>query len=92
MAPGILGQLHVLELDNDVFESNDVKAFKHYKVIRFPFVANNNPRCREVHRSDCKFLNLMKTEHKVGYWSLSKAIKDGYNGCHFCIGGELDKR
>lgn len=91
-APGIRGQLHVLELDNDVFESDDVKAFKHYKIIRFPFVANNNPRCREVHRADCRFINLMKTEHKVGYRSLTKAIKDGYDGCHFCIGGKLDKR
>ena len=91
-APGIRGQVHVLELDNDAFESDDVKGFKHYRIIQFPFVANSNPRCREVHRSDCRFIDLMKSEHKVGYRSFEKAMGDGYDACHFCIGGKFDKR
>ena len=93
LAPGIRGQLHVLELDNDsVFPPDDVKGFKHYRFIQFPFVANSNPRCREVHRSDCRFIDLMKSEHKVGYRSFRKALDDRYDACHFCIGGKFDRR
>lgn len=91
-APGIRGQLHVLELDNDTLNDDDVKGFKHYEAIRFPFIANRNRSCLEVHRSDCKWIHLMAIRNKVGYNSLRKAIKDGYDGCHYCIGGKLDKR
>lgn len=89
-APGIRGQVHVLELDNDA-NTDDVKCFKHYRVMRSPYVANCNPSCREVHRWDCRWIDLMTQEHKVAYRSLPKALKDGYDGCHYCL-GEYDKR
>ncbi|HRI20838.1 MAG TPA: hypothetical protein PLA68_07780 [Panacibacter sp.] len=90
-APRIKGQLHVLELDNDI-DSDDIKCFKHYSIIRSEFVANNNPSCREVHHWDCSWLDLIKREHKVPYNTAEEAFADNYDACHYCIGGEHDKR
>ena len=84
-APKIRGQVHVLELDNDLITGDDVKCFKHYRVIKSPYVANCNPACREVHRWDCRWIDLMLQRHKVAYYSLPKALKDGYDGCHYCL-------
>lgn len=91
-APGIKGQLHVLELDNDELNSDDIKCFKHYALFRSEFVANNNPSSREVHRRDCTWINLMKPEHKVPYNTAEEAFDDNYDACHYCIRGEHDQR
>jgi hypothetical protein len=91
-APGIQGQLHVLELDNDLLTADDIKCFKHYKISYSEFVANRNPASLEVHRWNCTWINLMNAEHKVGYDNLEQAFADGYDACHYCIGGEHDRR
>lgn len=91
LAPGIKGQLHVLELDNDI-DRDDIKCFKHYSLMRSEFVANNNPACLEVHHWDCPWLGLIKRDHRVPYNSAEDAYADNYDACHYCIGGEHDQR
>ena len=88
---GIRGQIHLIELDNDSLNSDDLKCFKHYNIYFSPFVANKNLSKREVHKAGCAWINFMKPEHKVPYSSLTSAIKDGYDGCHYCL-GEFDTR
>jgi hypothetical protein len=90
-APGIAGQVHVLELDNDTLTSDDIKCFKHYRTISSEYVANKNPSKKEVHKAECEWINLMKPVHKVPYQTLQEALDDGYDGCHYCL-GEYDKR
>ena len=90
-APGIEGLLHVLELDNDYLTNGDVKCFKHYSLINSEFVANNNPKSREVHHWDCSWLHLIKQEHKVSYNTAEEAFADNYDACHYCIGGAHDQ-
>lgn len=91
IAPGINGQLHILELDNDSTH-DDVKAFYHYAMFRSEYIANINPTSREVHHWECKWIDHMTSEHTVDYDTLEQAIADGFDGCHYCIGGVLDKR
>ncbi len=92
IAPGIHGQLHILELDNDCLSADEVKDFYHYTFYSSEYIANKNPTSREVHHWKCNWINLMAHEHKVPYNNLEQAIADGYDGCHYCIGGDLDKR
>ncbi len=92
IAPGIKGQLHIFELDNDSDNVDDLKDFYHYAFYRSEYIANINPASREVHHWECKWIDLMTPEHKVACNSLEQAIADGYDGCHYCIGGVLDKR
>ena len=90
-APGIRGQLHVLELDNDN-NGDDIKCFKHYFLVRSEFVANKNPASLEVHHWDCPWLDLINRENKVAYNTSEEAFADGFDACHYCIGGEHDRR
>ena len=79
-APGVRGQLHVIMLDND---PTDDFYFKHY--ASYPYVANKNPHCKEVHKVDCQWVNKMRPDNKVPYTSLSDALDDGYDGCFYCL-------
>jgi hypothetical protein len=79
-APHISGQLHVLE-----GHSSGLKCFKHYSVLPAKYVANKNPRCREVHKWDCTWVGRMLNSNKVPYAYLREAIQDGYDGCHYCL-------
>lgn len=87
VAPGIGGHLHVVELDNDVLrlDSDELKALHHYRVERAAFVANGNPRCREVHRWDCIWVGKMRAHNKRPYQRLAQALADGFDGCHTCL-------
>ncbi|HIH45430.1 MAG TPA: hypothetical protein HA257_10325 [Candidatus Methanoperedenaceae archaeon] len=49
------------------------------------YIANTNPEALEVHRSDCPWVEEMNEEHKTGYFILYDALKDGYNGCKYCL-------
>jgi hypothetical protein len=84
LAPRVRGQLHVLELDNDI-DADDLKAFHHYRVERSRFVANSNPSCREVHHWDCVWVGKMLERHKQPYGDLASALADGFDGCHYCL-------
>jgi hypothetical protein len=62
-------------------------------IIRTPveisgfFIANSNPNCMEVHQADCEWVKLILEHHKKVYYWLKDAHKDGYDNCHFCLGG-----
>ncbi|WP_456469295.1 hypothetical protein [Archaeoglobus sp.] len=49
------------------------------------FVANRDPLSLEVHRADCIYVEKIYEKNKVGYYSLMDAIKDGYDGCKYCL-------
>ena len=87
-APGVAGQLHVLELDNDTFSEDEIEAFHHFRRLAEPvprFVANRRPYSREVHREDCPWVRRMRPDNKVFYDDLAQALAEGYDGCHFCL-------
>jgi hypothetical protein len=52
-------------------------------VGNYPFVAN--PRSKEVHVAECEWVQKMNPRHRVAYRGLERAVKQGYNGCHFCL-------
>jgi hypothetical protein len=89
-APGVAGQLHVLELDNDVipFGADEIDAFHHFRRLSEPaprFVANRRPSSREVHREDCPWVRRMRPDNRVFYDDLARALADGFDGCHYCL-------
>lgn len=49
------------------------------------YVANSNPASLEVHRIDCRWVQEINEENKVGYFILHDAFKDGYDGCRYCL-------
>lgn len=49
------------------------------------YIANTNPEALEVHRSDCPWVEEMNEENKTGYFILYDALKDGYDGCKYCL-------
>jgi hypothetical protein len=51
------------------------------------FIGNSNPKCREVHRPDCVWVEKMLGRHKVPFDSLDEAHTRGYDNCYYCIGG-----
>jgi len=55
-------------------------------VIPVPkFVANRDPLSLEVHRADCQWVDEIWEKNKVGYYVLMEALKDGYDGCKYCL-------
>jgi hypothetical protein len=89
-APGVAGQLHVLELDNDVvrFDADEIKAFHHFRRLAEPaprFVANRRPSSREVHQADCPWVRRMRPDNQVIFDDLARALADGFDGCHHCL-------
>jgi hypothetical protein len=56
------------------------------KVMSLPlFVANRNPKRREVHRIDCAWVELIDQAYREGYYVLNDALHDGYDGCKYCL-------
>ncbi len=51
------------------------------------YIANRNRACLEVHERDCAWVDKMLEEHKVPYFFLDDAHKDGYDNCHYCLEG-----
>ncbi|MDD2665416.1 MAG: hypothetical protein PHD13_01350 [Methanocellales archaeon] len=51
------------------------------------YIANRNRACLEVHKRDCAWVGKMLEKHKVPYFFLDEARKDGYDNCHYCLGG-----
>jgi hypothetical protein len=47
------------------------------------FIANS--KTKEVHVFDCEWALKISKHHQVPYNSLEQAIKEGYNGCYYCL-------
>jgi hypothetical protein len=93
-SPNIRGVLHALMLDNDT--NDDDLYFKHYDKINTGsdntlididklYVANMNPRSREVHSISCSWADNISLENRMYYGSLQKALYDGFDGCYHCL-------
>ena len=52
-------------------------------VATHPFVANRNTG--EVHVHECDWVDKMNRSHIVAYTTVERALRHGYNGCHFCL-------
>jgi hypothetical protein len=80
--------LNLLDVDDqEVFVGADIDV-KELKTPVQPvpkYIANRNPKSREVHRSDCVNVQRMNEANKVGYYTLQDAFRDGYDGCKDCI-------
>lgn len=50
-----------------------------------PYIANKNPSCLEVHKSDCSQIKKMLQKHMVSYFFLDEALQDRYDGCWYCL-------
>ncbi len=48
-----------------------------------PYLGNR--RSKEIHIPSCKWAKVMSPGNRVAYKDLERAIKHGYNGCHFCL-------
>lgn len=44
-----------------------------------------NRRSKELHRSDCVFINRMKPKNRLPFLYPQDAWDAGYDGCHFCM-------
>ncbi len=56
------------------------------KIIPVPkFVANRDPLSLEVHRAGCQWVEEIFERNKIGYYSLYDALKEGYDGCKYCL-------
>lgn len=56
------------------------------------YLANTNPRTKEVHdldneRSNCQINEIIRAGNDRPYTSLAAARADGYDNCHYCLGG-----
>lgn len=56
------------------------------------YLANKSPSKREVHDLDneqarCQIDEIIKAGNAVPYNSLEAAHRDGYDNCHWCLGG-----
>jgi hypothetical protein len=56
------------------------------------FLANKSPSKMEVHDLDaetknCQINEIITANHEVPYNSLAIAKSNGYDNCHWCIGG-----
>ena len=75
-----------LETSNDeaILKTNlRIKGLENY--CSAPYIANNNPYCREVHNSECRQIRKMLQKHMVSYFFLDEALQDGYDGCWYCL-------
>jgi len=91
----IPGTTLTLEVDVDKLATNTDEAivgasvkFKEIPLNITPvpmFIANRDPLALEVHRISCKRIEAMFEKNKVGYYSLLDALKDGYDGCKYCL-------
>lgn len=89
------GTTLTLEVDIDKLETNEDEAivgasvaFKNMvkTVIPVPkFIANRDPLSREVHRAYCQWVDEIWEKNKVGYYVLLEALRDGYDGCAYCL-------
>ncbi len=52
-------------------------------VGQHPFLANR--RSHEVHLADCNWARQVGGRNKVAYQNLERALRHGYDGCHFCL-------
>lgn len=50
----------------------------------FDYIANSNTG--ELHRRGCDWIARMSPVHRVGYYSMEHAHRDGYDNCAFCLG------
>lgn len=48
-----------------------------------PYIANTSSL--EVHKRDCEYGKKIKVNRRAYYCNVEKAIKDGYNGCYYCL-------
>ena len=44
-----------------------------------------NSRTKELHLKDCEWVDLMANHNKVSFSSIEEAIRQGYNGCYYCL-------
>ena len=56
------------------------------------YCANTSPSKKEVHdldneKSQCQIDEIIAAGHAKPYHSLAEAHNDGYDNCHWCIGG-----
>ena len=49
----------------------------------YKFLANSNSK--EVHVPECVWAHRVAPKNKVAYSDLDRALKHGYNGCHYCL-------
>jgi hypothetical protein len=49
----------------------------------YPFLANSNTE--EVHVAECEWALKVRPGNKVAYKDLERALKQGYNGCRYCL-------
>lgn len=56
-----------------------------------PYIANSNPKCKEVHKAECIWVKKIKDEHKIPIRSLEELkhrkfpSADKYDGCKYCL-------
>jgi hypothetical protein len=91
----IPGTALTLQVDIDKLTTNEDEAivgasakFKEIPLNITPvpkFIANRDPLAREVHRASCQWVGTIFEKNKVGYYSLHDALKDGYDGCKYCL-------
>lgn len=75
-----------LETSNDeaILRTNlRIRGLENY--CSAPYIANKNPRCLEVHKSECSQAKKMLQKHRVSYFFLDEALQDGYDGCWYCL-------
>ena len=49
------------------------------------FVANKSPESMELHKRDCEWAKKIAMHHRVYYCDIETALKDGFNGCRYCL-------
>jgi hypothetical protein len=80
--------LNLLDVDEqELFVGADIDVKELQPLVQpVPkYIANKNPRAKEVHRNDCISVQRMNEANKVGYYTLYDAFRDGYDGCKDCI-------
>jgi hypothetical protein len=70
----------------EVFVKTPVEIYGLENYPPAPYIANRNPSCKEVHLADCEWVKLMAERHKVAYYWLEEAHRDGFDNCHHCLG------
>ena len=84
---GETGSFIAFRVDDLSFDKSTVTIRYFYRLSPYWYIANSNSK--EIHKSNCKWVSLMASSHKIICKSLDEVEKlihnRGFNGCHYCL-------
>lgn len=75
---------YLVSLSQEVSGLEMGRVSAQFFVADFPLIANSGGS-KEIHSAECSWLGKMNPHNRIPYRDIVRAIKDGYNGCRYCL-------